>query len=114
MRGQSCPNHGMGLRIYSIQYHLGLRTCKIALVYITLVIYSKLNMNKHPSTHNLFIFSQSMIDIIYVNLPLEDLSYIQSTHEITKGNQFLMKLKFDYKGTMSNLMNQDLVPSLDA
>ena len=51
--------------------------------------------------------------IIYATSPPEGLISIQTVHETTKRNQFLMKLRYEFEGTRSNLMNRDPVPSLD-
>ena len=53
-------------------------------------------------------------NIIYATIPLDGLSSVQSVHETNKRDQFLMKLIFEFEGTRSNLMNRELVPSLDA
>lgn len=53
-------------------------------------------------------------DIVKATLPPEGLSSVKSTHETTKRDQFLMKLRSEFEGTQSNLMNRELVPSLDA
>ncbi|WVY98629.1 hypothetical protein V8G54_030780 [Vigna mungo] len=53
-------------------------------------------------------------DIVYANLPSEGLSSVQTIHDITKRDQFLMKLRSDFEGIRSNLMHRDPVPSLDA
>ncbi|CAB4313587.1 unnamed protein product [Prunus armeniaca] len=52
-------------------------------------------------------------DIVYANLPSEGLSFVQSIHETTQRDQFLMKLRPEFEGTRSNLMNRGSVPSLD-
>lgn len=52
-------------------------------------------------------------EILYENLPSEGLSSVQSVHETTKRDQFLMKLRFEFEGIRSNLMNGNPVPSLD-
>ncbi|XP_038713475.1 uncharacterized protein LOC120007351 [Tripterygium wilfordii] len=52
-------------------------------------------------------------DIVYATLPSEGLSFVQSVHETTKRDQFLMKLRPEFEGTRSNLMNRESVPSLD-
>ena len=44
-------------------------------------------------------------DIIYATLSQEGLSVVQSVHEITKMDQFLMKLRYEFEGTRSDLMN---------
>jgi len=53
-------------------------------------------------------------DIVYENLPAEGLTSVQQVHETTKRDQFLMKLRSDFEGLRSNLMNRATVPSLDA
>ncbi|WVZ03113.1 hypothetical protein V8G54_023919 [Vigna mungo] len=53
-------------------------------------------------------------DIVYANLPSEGFSSLQTIHDITKRDQFLMKLRYDFEGIRSNLMHRDPVPSLDA
>ncbi|CAL8994106.1 unnamed protein product [Prunus brigantina] len=52
-------------------------------------------------------------DIVYADLPSEGLSSVQSVHETTQRDQFLMKLRHEFEGTRSNLMNRESVPSLD-
>lgn len=52
-------------------------------------------------------------DIVYATLPPEGLCSVQSVHEITKRDQFLMKLRSEFESTRSNLMNREPVPSLD-
>ncbi|BBN69882.1 hypothetical protein Prudu_1222S000100, partial [Prunus dulcis] len=52
-------------------------------------------------------------DIVYADLPSEGLSSVQSVHETTQRDQFLMKLRPEFEGTRSNLMNRESVPSLD-
>ncbi|XP_071728389.1 uncharacterized protein [Rutidosis leptorrhynchoides] len=52
-------------------------------------------------------------DIVYSTLPPEGLISVQAVHETTNRDQFLMKLRFDFETTRSNLMNRDPVPSLD-
>ena len=44
-------------------------------------------------------------DIVYAGLPSEGLSYVQSVHETTQRDQFLMKQRPEFEGTRSNLMN---------
>ena len=53
-------------------------------------------------------------DIVYENLSTEGLTSVQSVHETTKRDQFLMKLRSDFECIRSNLMNRAPVPSLDA
>jgi hypothetical protein len=52
-------------------------------------------------------------NIVYASVPLEGLIAIQSVHETSKCDQFLMKLRGDFKAIRSNLMNRELVPLLD-
>ncbi|KAK4489825.1 hypothetical protein RD792_000469 [Penstemon davidsonii] len=52
-------------------------------------------------------------DIVYASLPPEGLASVQVVHEITKRDQFLMKLRSEFEATRSNLMNREPVPSLD-
>lgn len=52
--------------------------------------------------------------IVYENLTPEGLCSVQSIHDTTKRDQFLMKLRSEFEGIKSNLMNRDLVPLLDA
>ena len=53
------------------------------------------------------------IDIVYEDLSNEDQIVVQQVHETTKRDQFLMKLRNDFEGIQSNLMNKAIVPSLD-
>ena len=53
-------------------------------------------------------------NIIYVGISDEALSVVQKVHETSKRDQFLMKLRSDFEVTRFNLMNHDLVPTLDA
>ncbi|KDO39077.1 hypothetical protein CISIN_1g045690mg [Citrus sinensis] len=53
------------------------------------------------------------VDMIYVQVPIESLADVQGVHEQSKRDQFLMKLRPEYKAARSNLMNRDLSPSLD-
>lgn len=53
-------------------------------------------------------------DIIYATLPPEGISSVQSVHEVTKRDQFLMKLRYEFESTRSSLMNRESVPPLDA
>ena len=53
-------------------------------------------------------------NIIYVGISNEALSVVQKVHETSKRDQFLMKLRSDFEVTRFNLMNHDLVPTLDA
>jgi len=52
-------------------------------------------------------------NIVYAGLPSEGLSSVQSVHETTQRDQFLMKLRPEFEGTKSNMMNREFVPSLD-
>ncbi|XP_022842491.1 uncharacterized protein LOC111366073 [Olea europaea var. sylvestris] len=52
-------------------------------------------------------------DLVYVSVPEESLSAVQKVHEQSKRDQFLMKLRVEFEGTRSNLMNHDPSPSLD-
>nr|GMC49703.1 Retrovirus-related Pol polyprotein from transposon TNT 1-94 [Ipomoea batatas] len=52
-------------------------------------------------------------DIVYANVPPEGLSAVQSVHETSKRDQFLMKLRGEFETIRSNLMNRELVPSMD-
>lgn len=52
-------------------------------------------------------------DIVYANLPPEGLIAVQTIHETSKRDQFLMKLKGEFEAVRSNLMNRDPVPLLD-
>nr|GMD63047.1 uncharacterized protein LOC109178973 isoform X2 [Ipomoea batatas] len=52
-------------------------------------------------------------DIVYANVPPEGLSAVQSVHETSKRDQFLMKLRGEFETIRSNLMNRQLVPSMD-
>jgi len=49
-------------------------------------------------------------DIVYTGLPFEGLSSVQSVHETTQRDQFLMKMRPEFEGTRSNLMNREFVP----
>ena len=53
------------------------------------------------------------IGIVYEDLSNEGQIAVQQVHETTKRDQFLMKLRSDFKGIRSNLMNRAPVPSLD-
>ncbi|KAH1215196.1 hypothetical protein GmHk_13G036395 [Glycine max] len=52
-------------------------------------------------------------DIIYKDLSTEGQTVVQNVHDTTKRNQFLMKLRYDFEGIQTNLMNQAIIPSLD-
>jgi hypothetical protein len=49
-------------------------------------------------------------DIVYTGLPFEGFSSVQSVHETTQRDQFLMKMRPEFEGTRSNLMNREFVP----
>lgn len=53
-------------------------------------------------------------DIVHENLTADGLKSVQLVHETTKRDQFLMKLRSDFEGIRSNLMNRNPVPSLDS
>ena len=52
-------------------------------------------------------------DIIYAKVPEESLFVVKEVHAQSKRDQFLMKLQPKFEATHSNLMNRNLVPSLD-
>ena len=52
-------------------------------------------------------------NMVYARVPAASLSAVQAIHEQSKRDQFLMKLRHEFEVTHSNLMNQDLSPSLD-
>ena len=52
-------------------------------------------------------------DIVYASVPLEGLIAIQSVHETSKRDHFVMKLRGEFEAVRSNLMNRDTVPLLD-
>ena len=52
-------------------------------------------------------------DIVYASVPPEGLIAIQSVHETSKRDQFLMKLRGEFEVIRSNLMSRELVPLLD-
>ena len=52
-------------------------------------------------------------DIVYTSVPPEGLIAIQSVHETSKRDQFLMKLKGEFEAIRSNLMNREPVPLLN-
>ncbi|KAK2396270.1 putative mitochondrial protein [Trifolium repens] len=52
-------------------------------------------------------------DIVYKDLSAEGQTTVQTVHETTKRDQFLMKLRYDFEGIRTNLMNRATVPSLD-
>lgn len=53
------------------------------------------------------------IDIVYKDLSTEGQIAVQNIHDTTKRDQFLMKLRFDFEGIQTNLMNRATVHSLD-
>ena len=52
-------------------------------------------------------------DIVYESVSAEGLVAVQSVHETSKRDQFLMKLRGDFEPVRSNLMNRNPVPSID-
>jgi len=52
-------------------------------------------------------------DIFYKDLSTEGQIAVQNVYDTTKQDQFLMKLRFDFEGIRTNLMNRAIVPSLD-
>ncbi|XP_031108202.1 uncharacterized protein LOC116012701 [Ipomoea triloba] len=52
-------------------------------------------------------------DIVYANVPSEGLVAVQNIHETSKRDQFLMKLRGEFETIRSNLMNRQLVPSMN-
>ncbi|XP_074356327.1 uncharacterized protein LOC141696033 [Apium graveolens] len=52
-------------------------------------------------------------DIVYESVPAEGLTVVQSVHETSKRDPFLMKLLGDFEPVRSNLMNRNPVPSID-
>lgn len=52
-------------------------------------------------------------EIVYKDLSTEGKTTVQKVHDITKRDQFLMKLKSNFEGLRSNLMNRAAVPSLN-
>jgi hypothetical protein len=52
-------------------------------------------------------------NIVYQGLSTEGQTAVQTVHDTTKRDQFLMKLRSDFEGLRSNLMNRATVPSLD-
>jgi len=51
--------------------------------------------------------------IVYKDLSVERQTVVQTFNESTKRDQFLMKLRFDFEGIQTNVMNKAIVPSLD-
>ncbi|ESR45928.1 hypothetical protein CICLE_v10003571mg, partial [Citrus x clementina] len=62
----------------------------------------------HTNTARRFLLEHEL-----ANLQQGSLSYVQSVYETTKRDQFLMKLRYEFESTKSNLMNRESVPSLD-
>jgi len=52
-------------------------------------------------------------NIFYKDLSTEGQTVVQNVHDTTKRDQFLMKLRFDFEGIQTNLLNRATVPSLD-
>ena len=52
-------------------------------------------------------------DIVYASVPPKGFIAIQSVHETSKRDQFLMKLRGEFEAIRSNLMNKEPVPLLD-
>ncbi|KAG6500755.1 hypothetical protein ZIOFF_040608 [Zingiber officinale] len=52
-------------------------------------------------------------NIIYSKVPKEVLASIQAIHEVSKRDQFLMKLRSDFDVARAGLLNRNPVPSLD-
>ncbi|KAG8385238.1 hypothetical protein BUALT_Bualt03G0021300 [Buddleja alternifolia] len=52
-------------------------------------------------------------DIVYTSVPPEGLFAVQGVHEASKQDQFLMKLRGEFEGIRSSLMNRNPVPILD-
>ncbi|KAG6535678.1 hypothetical protein ZIOFF_000701 [Zingiber officinale] len=52
-------------------------------------------------------------NIIYSKVPKEALANIQAIHEVSKRDQFLMKLRSDFDVARAGLLNRNPVPSLD-
>ena len=50
---------------------------------------------------------------MYASVLPEGLIAIQSVHETSKRDHFLMKLRGEFEAIMSNLMNREPVPLLD-
>jgi len=49
--------------------------------------------------------------IVYKDLLGEGLTAVQTIPKTTKGDQFLMKLRYDFEGIHTNLMNRAIVSS---
>jgi len=52
-------------------------------------------------------------DIIYSKVSKEALPSLQAVHEVSKQDQFLMKLRPEFEIARAGLLNRDPVPSLD-
>nr|GMC82763.1 Retrovirus-related Pol polyprotein from transposon TNT 1-94 [Ipomoea batatas] len=52
-------------------------------------------------------------NIVYANVPSEGLVVVLNIHETSKRDQFLMKLRGEFETIRSNLMNRQLVPSMN-
>lgn len=52
-------------------------------------------------------------DIIYASISSDRLKAIQDLHEVTKRDQFLMKLRTEFEPIRSSLMNRESPPSSD-
>ncbi|XP_058106861.1 uncharacterized protein LOC131250591 [Magnolia sinica] len=52
-------------------------------------------------------------NIVYANVSAESLSTVQPVHEVSKRDQFLMKLRLEFESIRSNLMHRDPSTSLD-
>ncbi|KAF7144736.1 hypothetical protein RHSIM_Rhsim04G0131100 [Rhododendron simsii] len=51
--------------------------------------------------------------LVYGNVLIEGLKTLQAVHEITQGDQFLMKLRHEYEPVRSNLLSRAPTPSLE-
>ena len=51
--------------------------------------------------------------MVYATVPAASLAAVQAVHEQSQRDQFLMKLRPEFEGTRSSLMNRDSSPSLD-
>lgn len=52
-------------------------------------------------------------DLVYATVSQEGLSTLQQVHEVSKRDQFLMKLRRDFEPIRANLMSRIPSPSLD-
>ncbi|RVX02434.1 hypothetical protein CK203_031162 [Vitis vinifera] len=52
-------------------------------------------------------------DLVTTDVPIDALSTIQTIHATTRRDQFLMKLRPEYKSVRSSLLNRSPVPFLD-